>query len=597
MRLHRFITVSLLALAALIAVFFIVREFVITNKVERAVMLNAQPKSEERIRFLSGGVDRMRREARLLADLAESRDIEERRWLISNAMTALPDLKEVRFLTADDLNADSSDLHDALKVLHSDVRSIHTRLDLEHKRLSLHLMAGNTVSRYVFDADPLVVQFLNAPIYEMKLSVKGESIETPRIAYQTDFTLPGASGQFTLTMAPNKTHVKAETNLQAREFALLALLVLAVTLAAISSLTGMARRIITQSDELEKRFSKHDALFDYAKKSSNISTWEYSPSTGIRWDGSFYGRMGCTDKGSFDFSRAMTTQSKTVWSKFLESLQNSTESEGEFKLMVRNCEGQTRYFTMYFKADSNGAYGIALDNTDQLEAERHLQQTAKLAEMGNMLDSILHQWNQPLTAIGAIAGNIKLGALTGSIGSDDLVDDANAIDGQIAFMKQTAEGFRDFMAPAKPDSSFSLQESVERIKLILSHRINKLGVTVNSEVGDTLLEGPQNEFDQVLLNLFNNAFDQFAAAQTLLPAITVKAYTEGGEKLIVIEDNGGGIPEETLPRLFEPRFTTKGEHGGSGIGLDICHKIVWQSFKGSIGADNGKSGARFIIRL
>jgi signal transduction histidine kinase len=66
--------------------------------------------------------------------------------------------------------------------------------------------------------------------------------------------------------------------------------------------------------------------------------------------------------------------------------------------------------------------------------------------------------------------------------------------------------------------------------------------------------------------------------------------------VLSIEDNGGGIPEEIIDKIFDSYFTTKGE-AGTGIGLNLAKMIVEDSLSGNIRAENTNSGAKFYITL
>lgn len=98
---------------------------------------------------------------------------------------------------------------------------------------------------------------------------------------------------------------------------------------------------------------------------------------------------------------------------------------------------------------------------------------------------------------------------------------------------------------------------------------------------------------QVLVNLFNNAYDAMEGRGTL----TVTSRRQDGHVEVAIEDSGTGIPPTVMPHIFEPFYTSKVEGKGAGLGLSICHGIL-RSHGGSIRVDSelGK-GATFTIRL
>jgi signal transduction histidine kinase len=81
------------------------------------------------------------------------------------------------------------------------------------------------------------------------------------------------------------------------------------------------------------------------------------------------------------------------------------------------------------------------------------------------------------------------------------------------------------------------------------------------------------------------------------PEVTVSAFTENGKAVVVIGDNGGGIAEEDLDRVFDPYFSTKEEGKGTGIGLYMSKTIIEQSMAGKLSAHNTPDGAEFRIEV
>ena len=77
--------------------------------------------------------------------------------------------------------------------------------------------------------------------------------------------------------------------------------------------------------------------------------------------------------------------------------------------------------------------------------------------------------------------------------------------------------------------------------------------------------------------------------------IKIEITKEDKESIITILDNAGGIPKTVLPKIFEANFTTKGESGGTGIGLYLSKIIIEDSMSGKIYAKNENNGAKFTV--
>ena len=99
----------------------------------------------------------------------------------------------------------------------------------------------------------------------------------------------------------------------------------------------------------------------------------------------------------------------------------------------------------------------------------------------------------------------------------------------------------------------------------------------------------------MILNISKNSIDAIEEKRIKHPEIYLRIYEQNQSCIIEIADNAGGIPEDILPRIFDKRFTTKGESHGTGIGLDMSKTIIQNHFKGTIKAKNNSHGATFTI--
>jgi signal transduction histidine kinase len=98
---------------------------------------------------------------------------------------------------------------------------------------------------------------------------------------------------------------------------------------------------------------------------------------------------------------------------------------------------------------------------------------------------------------------------------------------------------------------------------------------------------------QVWTNLLDNAIDASPEGGT----IEVRTWSESGQLAVSITDHGAGIPEDVQARIFDPFFTTKPVGKGTGLGLEIVHRIVTQNFSGSIEVESKPGRTCFTVRL
>ena len=105
--------------------------------------------------------------------------------------------------------------------------------------------------------------------------------------------------------------------------------------------------------------------------------------------------------------------------------------------------------------------------------------------------------------------------------------------------------------------------------------------------------GFPGQYGQAVLNLLVNAKEAILEKHPADGRIRVALRQEGNNAVLSVEDNGGGIAPDILPRLFDPYFTTKDQ--GTGIGLYMAKMIIERNMEGEIRADNTENGARFTI--
>ena len=96
------------------------------------------------------------------------------------------------------------------------------------------------------------------------------------------------------------------------------------------------------------------------------------------------------------------------------------------------------------------------------------------------------------------------------------------------------------------------------------------------------MNGYPNEFLQVMINILNNAKDVLILQDEAKRFIDIKTYEKNQKYFIEIYDNGGGINEEIISKVFDPYFTTKHKSQGTGIGLYMSHQIIVEHMKGQI---------------
>ncbi|MGD9625957.1 MAG: sensor histidine kinase [Arcobacter sp.] len=251
------------------------------------------------------------------------------------------------------------------------------------------------------------------------------------------------------------------------------------------------------------------------------------------------------------------------------------------------------------KLNSNLEQKVILETSKQKEQEQLLIQQTRLAAMGEMIGNIAHQWRQPLNALGLVLQNLKFSYDIGELNENMMSKSINKATILTNSMSKTIDDFRNFFKPNKAKEEFSINENVfkaiELVESTFEHHHIKLEKHFSLE--EPKFYGFPNEFSQVILNILTNAKDAIFENKIENPLVIVQTKIEDSNILISIKDNGKGISEEIINKIFEPYFTTKDESKGTGIGLYMSKLIIENNMGGKIEVKNDDEGAIFTIKL
>jgi PAS domain S-box-containing protein len=244
----------------------------------------------------------------------------------------------------------------------------------------------------------------------------------------------------------------------------------------------------------------------------------------------------------------------------------------------------------------NAALGERVEQAvSELRAKDQLLITqSRQAAMGEMIGNIAHQWRQPLNALGLILVNLHDASRHGELDAAVVEEAVNGGTQLVQRMSTTISDFRNFFRPEKQKHVFHALAQLQETARLLDAGFRSAGITVEFDAESELqLVGYANEYSQVFLNLLGNAKDAIQSRKVADGRVTVSLRAEGDRCSLIVRDNGGGIPEALLERIFEPYFSTK--VGGTGIGLYMSRQIVERSMGGRISARNFEDGAEFVV--
>ena len=183
--------------------------------------------------------------------------------------------------------------------------------------------------------------------------------------------------------------------------------------------------------------------------------------------------------------------------------------------------------------------------------------------------------------------------LASEVAGDELLREIQDASNRISELVGAVKSYShmDKLASSEVDVHASLNSTL----IMLGHKLKKGDVEVVRDYAKDLPHvcGRTGELNQVWTNLLDNAIDAVDGHGR----ITIRTATENGRVLVEISDDGPGIPEDMRERIFEPFYTTKDVGEGTGLGLDISHRVVVEDHKGDIRVLSEPGDTRFQVRL
>ncbi|MCX8056878.1 MAG: PAS domain S-box protein [Ignavibacteria bacterium] len=297
--------------------------------------------------------------------------------------------------------------------------------------------------------------------------------------------------------------------------------------------------------------------------------------------------------------------SKDFWKNMWETIKQGKVWIGE--VVNRKKDGQLFYTDLLISPiiDNNGKligyFGIHRDKTEQKKLEQQLIHAQKMESIGLLAAGLAHEVGNPLASISSLVQVIQ------RMNKDEFTNQKlELIKSQI---NRISKIIRDLVNFSR-QSTYELQ-STEINKVLKSAieiaRVSKKAKGINFvEEYDPeipILYLVPDQLQQVFLNILINAIDALCVdADRLIyfdskPQIVCKTYKDTNKVYISISDNGIGIPESAIDKIFDPFYTTKKVGEGTGLGLWVSYNII-KSFQGEIQVNSSEGeGATFTIIL
>lgn len=322
-----------------------------------------------------------------------------------------------------------------------------------------------------------------------------------------------------------------------------------------------------------------------------------------------FGAQAREDLVGRDVSFAWPLQSRGLYAEALMAAVERRDSlASETVLTALDGRRIEALFTVCWPTEHQGRGNVlvgVIDITDRIAAQAQLAQTradfahaARVATLGELTASIAHEVNQPLAAI-VIGGETALRWL--SRPAPDLTEVRDLAGRIVADARRAADiigRIRDMARNRAPEQTplavaDVVAEAVAFMDADLRHRNVALHLGLAAGLPTVLCDKIQ--IQQVITNLVINASQAMAGAASARPTIWITGAANGGLVTITVGDNGPGLPDADVDRLFRGFVSTK--TGGLGIGLSICRTIV-EAHGGTIGGWNRpEGGASFAFTL
>ena len=291
---------------------------------------------------------------------------------------------------------------------------------------------------------------------------------------------------------------------------------------------------------------------------------------------------------NLNVAKILVQQGHQEW---LAQVQNALESEGiyrgELELEVRGKKRVVGMTISRFKSEKE-AWGYLAGFQDITyrkrlrETQRQLQwelvQKSHLASLGNLIQGITHNLNNPLAIIKSTVDYL----LEVKPEPEEILEELEIIQQQVQRMNQL---LKDLTVKSRKEalqvlSRLDLNQVLEEeLNMMSHHPFFKYEVKLEKELKPLpLIRGIYSDFSQTFSNLIKNALDAMQAVEEKI--LRVRSRTEAGNIVIEIQDSGVGIEKELIPRLFDPFFTTKpltgqeGKPSGVGLGLYTCRLLI-----------------------
>jgi PAS domain S-box-containing protein len=254
---------------------------------------------------------------------------------------------------------------------------------------------------------------------------------------------------------------------------------------------------------------------------------------------------------------------------------------------------------------------IAIDITQSYKDKEKIKEQEELmiaqshdAAMGEMINMIAHQWRQPISVISIQANNILADIELETLSEETLCLTAKDIVAQTQELSKTIDDFRNFFKQDREKENALISDIFMESFAIINKCITNNEIEIENIFDtNTKIWIYSRELLQVFINILKNAQEALKENRNDERKITNRIYETDTSIIVEISDNGGGISNEIIDKIFQPYYSTKKDQNGTGLGLYLSKTIIEKHFNGKLSVKNvtdiqgANIGTCFIIEL
>ena len=293
-----------------------------------------------------------------------------------------------------------------------------------------------------------------------------------------------------------------------------------------------------------------------------------------------------------------------------DEIEARKKAEDEVRALNETLEVKVEDRTKQLK-EANGELEKSMDELKH--TQQNLIESEKMASLGELVAGVAHEINTPvglsltgITHFMSMSETISKQYEEGHLSEEEFEDFINTtkeLSQSINLnLNKTAQLVKSFKQVAVDQSSdetreFELREYIDEILMSLNNITKKTKIKINVDCPKMILNGYPGAVSQIFTNLIINSL-KHAYQKDDVNSIDIKITNEENRIFVEYKDYGKGVPSDNMPKIFNPFFTTRRDHGGSGLGLSIIYNLITTKLNGKIEVNSVENkGTTFNIEF